>query len=340
MFVMAELGLNHGGSLDRALSLVDAAATAGASAIKLQTLTADTLLAADCPAPAHVEAASLRDFFRQFELDEAAHAAVFARARARGLAVVSTPFSLEAVALLDRLGCDALKIASGDVTNTLLIERAAKTGRPLIISTGMADLAEVAQAVVAARHGGATALALLHCVSAYPIPSGSENLRAISELSRAFSVPVGLSDHSRERLAVPLALALGASLYERHFVLAENDGSIDADVSATPDQLAAIVEEAALVQRVLGDGRKVCLPAEAVNREASRRSLYATRDLRPGDVIEESSFIALRPCRGVDAGRWRELLGRRVARPVSRGAAFTHEDIEEHHDEGTHVDVA
>ena len=340
LFVIAELGLNHGGSLEKALALVDAAATAGASAIKLQTLSADALVAPDCPPPAHVAVASLRDFFRAFELDEASHAAVFARARERGLAVISTPFSEDAVAMLARLGCDALKIASGDITNTRLIERAAATGLPLLVSTGMSDMADVADAVAAAHRGGARQIALLHCVSAYPVPAGSENLRAIGALHRAFSLPVGLSDHSRETLAVPLAIALGASIYERHFVLGEDDDAIDAPVSATPAQLHALVTEARRVAAVLGVEAKACAPAEETNRAGSRRGLYATRDLHPGDVVDEAAFIALRPARGVDARRWRQLVGARVLRPIAAGTCFSDDDFEARHEKRTHVDVA
>jgi N,N'-diacetyllegionaminate synthase len=180
LFVIAELGLNHGGSLDAALALVDAAAAAGASAVKLQTIEADRLVAESCPAPAHVAVASLREFFRQFELDERAHRVIAARARSHRMAFMSTPFDEPAVDMLDRVGCDALKIASGDITHRHLIERAARTGRPLVISTGMSDLKDVADALAWARSAGASQVALLHCVSAYPAPRGSENLGAIA----------------------------------------------------------------------------------------------------------------------------------------------------------------
>ena len=219
LFVIAEIGLNHGGSVDRALALVDAAAAAGASAVKLQTIVAAELVAPACPAPAHVQAASLREFFAAFELDEAAHHAIAARARAHGLALIATPLSEGAVDLLERVGVDAYKIASGDLTWTRLIDRCAHTGKPLILSTGMATIAEVAHGLAHAQLGGAASVALLHCVSAYPVPHGSENLRAIATLAEAFSMPVGLSDHGADTSAVPIAVALGASLYERHLVL-------------------------------------------------------------------------------------------------------------------------
>jgi sialic acid synthase SpsE len=340
LFVIAELGLNHGGSLDTALALVEAAAGAGASAIKLQTIEADKLVAESCPAPDHVQASSLREFFRQFELDEAAHLAVARAARARGLAMLSTPFSEDAVAMLDRVGCDALKIASGDVTHRHLIERAARTGRPLVISTGMSNLEEVARAVEWARAAGAAGVALLHCVSSYPVPRGSENLRAIAELSRVFQVPVGLSDHTTEPLAAPLAVALGACLYERHFVLDAGMASVDAAVSATPEQLRAIVGSAEDARAALGQGRKACLPSEAPNVLASRRSLYATRTLSPGDIVGEDAVAALRPAFGLDASHWHDLVGRRVTRPVPAGTVFLDTDLEGHHENWTPAHVA
>ena len=181
LFVIAELGLNHGGSLERALALVDAAAAAGASAVKLQSFRAADLIALGCPAPAHVEASSLQEFFRQFELDAEAHAAVRDRARHHGLAFIATPFSCAAIDMLEEIGVDALKIASGDVTFDGLIARAARTGLPLVISTGMSTLAETAHAVSLARAEGARSLALLHCVSAYPVPESSQNLQGVAD---------------------------------------------------------------------------------------------------------------------------------------------------------------
>jgi sialic acid synthase SpsE len=222
VFAIAEIGLNHGGSLERALVMVDAAADAGASAIKLQSLEADRLVLDTAPAPAHVKADSLRAFFARFELDWDAHRALVARAHARGLLAMTTPFAVEAVPILGAMGFDAFKIASGDITFDGLIAAVAATGRPLVISTGMSDLGEVGHAVRVARTAGARDLALLHCVSAYPTPAADENLRAVATLARAFAVPVGLSDHGRGLPSAVAAVALGASIYERHFVLADD----------------------------------------------------------------------------------------------------------------------
>jgi len=328
LFVIAEIGLNHGGSVDRALALVDAAAAAGASAVKLQTLFASDLVAPSCPAPAHVRCASLREFFSTFELDEDAHRRVIARARQHGLAVMATPFSLAAVELLARLGIDAFKIASGDLTWDGLIERAAAAGAPLVISTGMGTLDEAAHAVNLVRQCGGGNVAVLHCVSAYPPPRGSENLKAIATLCRALRVPVGLSDHGADTFAATLAVALGASLYERHLVLAHGDGSIDDAVSSTAEELAETIHAAARASLAMGTGDKVCLPAEAVNVAASRRALYAIRDLPPGHVVTADDVIALRPGTGLAPGRLRALVGSRLARAVAAGHPFQEDDCD------------
>ncbi len=328
LFVVAEIGLNHGGSVQEALRLVEAAAQAGASAVKLQTLTGETLVAPECPAPVHVRASSLRQFFRQFELDAEAHAAVARLARSHGMAFISTPFHEDAVDLLEALDVDAYKIASGDITYERLIERVAATGRPMILSTGMSTVAEIARAVACARGAGARQLALLHCVSAYPVPQGSENLAAVATLAAEFHVPVGLSDHGTDTVAAAVAVALGASLYEKHLVLTSGGGEIDAAVSATPETLASIIRVADRARRSLGDGVKRCLPVEQPNLLPSRRSLHASRDLVPGDVIGERDVIALRPGGGLDPRRWRELVGARVRRPMKAGDRFVESDVD------------
>jgi sialic acid synthase SpsE len=327
LFVIAEIGLNHGGSIERALALVDAAAAAGASAVKLQTLVAGELVLPDAPAPAHVHASSMRDFFAAFELDEAAHRRLVARARTLGLAVIATPLSESAVDLLERVGVDALKIASGDLTWQRLVRRCAATGRPLIISTGMATLSETAQALQVAQEGGARKIALLHCVSAYPVPEGSENLGAIATLAGAFRVPVGLSDHGADGFALPLAVTLGASLYERHIMLAAGDGSIDSGVSSTASELARLIQSAVRVRAALGDGIKVCVPAEAINQRASRRALYATRALSVGHLVNADDVIALRPAAGLDPGCESRLIGARLRRRIDKGAPFLDADL-------------
>jgi len=328
LFVIAEIGLNHNGSVERALALVDAAAGAGASAIKLQTLIAADLVAPGAPAPAHVDAASMVDFFATFELDEDAHRQIVNRARTHGLKVMATPLSLAAVDLLERVGIDAYKIASGDITFRRLIERCGATRKPVVVSTGMSEIAEIHRALTWARVGGAAGVGLLHCVSSYPVPDGHENLGAIAALADAFGCPVGLSDHAADASAVPLVVALGGSLYERHIMLTEGDGSVDADVSSTPGQFGEIVQAAARTAAVIGTGRKGCQAVERPNLTPSRRALHAIRALRAGEIVGEADLIALRPGIGIPADHFDELIGVRLVRDVASGAALTHADVD------------
>lgn len=328
VFVIAEIGLNHGGSVARALELVDAAAQAGASAIKLQTLYADRLVAAACPAPAHVRAASLREFFATFELDLDAHKQVAARARRHGMAVMTTPFAEDVVPALAEIGFDAYKIASGDVTYLGLIGKVAATGRPVVISSGMSDLADVSAALHAAREANGRELAVLHCVSAYPVPPGSENLRAIATMADAFEVPVGLSDHGEGLVSAVVAVTLGACIYERHLVLEGDSSAIDAAVSSTPVELAAIVRAMEQTRSALGSGVKVCQAAEAVNVTASRRGLYARRSMRAGELVSKDDVIVLRPATRVAPSRIGALIGSRLMRDVAAGAPFDFGDLD------------
>ena len=333
LFVVAEIGLNHDGDPARAVALVDAAADAGADAVKLQSLRAETLVAPDPAAGdraslAHVDAPSLRDVFARYELDEAAHRAVVDRARARGLAWLSSPFDEAAVDMLVRLGADALKIASGDITHHRLIARAAATGKPLIVSTGLSTLEEVAAAVTCAREHGARSLALLHCVSAYPTPANQQNLGAIRTLSTVFGLPVGLSDHTADAQGVPVAVTLGACLYERHVKASETDPVIDAAVSSSPAALARIIAAAAATRDMLGDGVRRAQDAERPNHAGSRRGLYAARAIAVGEVITDADLVALRPERGVPADCWRGIAGTVARRAIAAFEPFALADLE------------
>jgi sialic acid synthase SpsE len=326
VFTVAELGLNHGGDLQQAIALVDAAAHAGASAVKLQTLYADRLVAAACPPPAHVNVSSLREFFSTFELDADAYRAIVTRAREHGLAVLSTPFTEDVLPMLEELDIDAYKIASGDLTYDGLIAAAASTGKPLILSTGMSTMTEVIRAVRVARRAGAEGIAVLHCVSAYPTPAGAENLRAIETLARALDVPVGLSDHSAGSIVPAVAaVALGACIYERHLMI--HDDVIDAAVSSTPAELRAIVEAMARARLAMGDGRKRCLPAERPNLVASRRGLYARRSLRAGERISAADVIALRPATALSPADLPRLVNAVLSHDVPVGAPLRGEHV-------------
>jgi len=327
VYVVAEIGLNHGGSRDKAIEMVDAAAWAGVSAIKLQTLEARTLVAESCPAPTHVRATSLREFFATFEIDPDTHRAMVERARHHGLGVLTTPLAEAALTMLEPLEFDGYKIASGDLTYHALIAAAARTGRPLVISTGMGSLWEVSSALEAARDAGATDVALLHCVSAYPTPLASQNLRAITTLAKTFRLPVGLSDHGANSNAALPALALGACIYERHLVLEGDDEAIDRAVSSTPAELKALVVALEETRVALGDGNKICQAAESPNVAASRRGLYTRRAMRAGEMITEGDIAVVRPVSPLAPWDLPLLVGRRLRRSMGEGEAFEALDV-------------
>ncbi|WP_396623545.1 N-acetylneuraminate synthase family protein [Luteitalea sp.] len=326
MRVIAEIGLNHNGDADLAHRLVDACADAGAWAMKLQVFDADELLVADAPAPAHVRAESLRAFFRQFQLNADAYAAIVSHARDRGLAVIATAFDSLSVGMLDRLGIDAFKVASGDLTHVMLIEHLARTGRPLVLSTGMSEEGDVWNAVDWAVGSGARALALLHCVSSYPTPDAQQNLRVVRTLAEEYKLPVGLSDHGMGGDAALLAYAQGATLYERHVHLPGTD-AIDAPVSSDPAELRDIVQRLARAHAAMGEGRRTPMPAETPNIVPSRRGLYARRAIAAGERIEAADVAALRPLGALGAEYARALIGSRAPRAIAAGEAFEPGDL-------------
>jgi sialic acid synthase SpsE len=239
------------------------------------------------------------------------------------MAFISTPFDEDAVRLLVRVGADALKIASGDLTHHRLIACAAETGLPLILSTGMSTADEVEAALGCARAHGAEAIAILHCVSAYPVPEGSENLGAIRTLAASSGLTVGLSDHGQDDLAVPIAVALGASLYERHIVIEGDDNAIDGPVSSTGRRLRTAIEAAERARRMLGHGRRECLDVERANRVPSRRGLYAARPVSAGARLEARDIVCLRPEHDVPARRWTSVIGLRATGDIPAGAPLT-----------------
>jgi pseudaminic acid synthase len=328
-FVVAEMSGNHNGDLDRALSIVDAVAAAGAQALKLQTYRPDTITI-DVDAPAF-RVSSGHDLWggqHLYELFEKAHtpyewhAAIFERARERGVTVFSSPFDPSAIELLEELGAPAYKIASSELVDLPLIRLAAKTGKPLIISTGMATLGEIDAAVRAAREAGCESLALLACTAAYPAPPADTNLRRLPLLAQAFGVPVGLSDHTPGIGVAVASVALGASVIEKHVTLFRADGGVDAEFSLEPAELAALVAESGRAWAALGGTAVGPTPAE---REGLRfrRSLYVVEDVRVGDVVSTANVRSIRPAGGLPPDELGAVLGRTFARDVPRGTPLT-----------------
>lgn len=323
--VVAEMSGNHNRSLDRALAIVDAVAHAGAQAIKLQTYTADTMTL-DLADPQFVisDPASLwhgRSLHALYE--EAAtpwewHARIFERCRAAGLVAFSTPFDASAVDFLETLDVPAYKIASFENVDLPLIARVAATGKPLMISTGMAELAEIDEAVRTARDAGCRDLILLKCTSAYPSPVDAINLATIPDLRARFGVEVGLSDHTPGIGVAVASVALGATVIEKHVTLARADGGVDAAFSMEPGELRMLVDESGKAHAALGAIAYGVTEADARSR-AFRRSLYVVQDLEAGDVLSPDNLRALRPGAGLPPKHFSQLLGRRVNRAVRKG---------------------
>jgi len=322
-YVVAELSANHNGDFDRALAIVAAARDAGADAVKLQTYTADTITI-DHHGPGFAIEGGLWAGRRLHELYQEAHTpwewheALFARGRELGITVFSTPFDDTAVDLLERLGAPAYKIASFEAVDLPLIERVAATGKPMIVSTGMATLEEIGEAVETAQRGGCTELVLLHCVSGYPTPPEESNLRTIPDLGERFGVPVGLSDHTLGTTVAVGAVALGAVMIEKHFTLRRADGGPDAAFSLEPAELAQLVRDSRVAWQALG---RVNYERTRSEKQSAvfRRSLYAVQDIAAGAPFTPANVRSIRPAYGLAPKHLLAILGRAARTEIKRG---------------------
>lgn len=322
-FIICELSGNHNGSLERALEMIEAAAATGCDAIKLQTYTADTItLDVDRPEFRIQEGLwagrSLYELYQEAQTPFEWHEALFARARELGVILFSTPFDETAVELLAGLDAPAYKIASFEAVDLPLIACAARQGRPLIISTGMANLAEMEAARNAALEAGAPGVALLHCVSSYPASFEDANLRTIPDMAARFGCVIGLSDHTPGTAAAVCAVALGASVIEKHFTLSRADGGPDAAFSLEPEEFRALVVDCKSAWRALGE---VSYDLEGSEQGSIqfRRSLYVVRDVAEGTIIDTTMVRSVRPGLGLPPQDLARILGRRAARDLVRG---------------------
>jgi N-acetylneuraminate synthase len=322
-YVICELSGNHNGSLDRALSMIDAAADTGCDAIKIQTYTADTITLDVDRSEFRIqgglwEGRSLYELYQEAQTPFEWHEALFERARGRGVTLFSSPFDETAVDLLDGLGAPAFKIASFEAVDLPLIRYAAAKGKPLIISTGMANLQEIEAARAAALAGGAPGVVLLHCVSSYPAELSDANVRTVADMAQRFDCPIGLSDHTHGVVAAVAAIAMGASVVEKHFTLARADGGPDAAFSLEPDEFTRLVGDCKDAWTALGRAHYDLLGSERANRQF-RRSLYVTADVLAGQPLTRANVRSVRPGNGLAPAHLDEVLGRPAARDLKRG---------------------
>ncbi|WP_286885363.1 pseudaminic acid synthase [Aneurinibacillus sp. UBA3580] len=330
-FIIAEMSGNHNQSLERALAIVEAAARAGAHALKLQTYTADTMTLDITEGDFYIEdpnslwqGNSLYALYQEAYTPWEWHKPIFDRCRELGLLAFSTPFDETAVDFLESLDVPAYKIASFENTDLPLIRKVAATGKPVIISTGMATIAELDETVRAAREAGCQNLILLKCTSTYPATPENTNLRTLPHLQQLFGCQVGLSDHTMGTGVSVASVALGATVIEKHFTLSRADGGVDAAFSMEPDELRALVVETERAWQALG--RISYGPTETEKPSLKhRRSLYIVKDLKAGDVLTKENVRAIRPGAGLAPKHYETLLGKTVKCDVKRGTPLTWE---------------
>ena len=331
-YVIAEMSANHNGRIETAFRIIEEAARAGADAIKLQTYRPDTITL-DCDSEDFRirgglwDGRTLYDLYREAHMPWEWHAALFERARRVGIAIFSSPFDATAVDLLEGLNAPAYKIASFEAVDLPLIKYVASTGKPMIISTGMADSKEIQEAIDAARAGGCNELAVLHCVSGYPAPAADYNLRTIPDMINRFGVVTGLSDHTLDNATAIASVALGASLIEKHFTLDRNGGGPDDSFSLEPRELAALCQGVRTAWEALGTvdyGRK----SSEEGNVKFRRSLYFVKDLQAGEVITADAIRSVRPGFGAAPKYLEAVLGRRVRKDTLANTPVLLDSIE------------
>ncbi|EBA13973.1 pseudaminic acid synthase [Roseobacter sp. CCS2] len=321
-YVICELSANHNGSLDTALQMIDAAAATGCDAIKLQTYTADTITLKSDDEAFQItgglwDGRTLYDLYEEAHTPWDWHKSLFERAARHGMTMFSSPFDTTAVDFLVDLNAPAFKIASFEVIDLPLIRYVASTGKPMIMSTGMADEEEIGEAVQAARDGGCQDLLLLHCVSGYPAPAEDYNLRTIADMEARFGVPVGLSDHTLDNTTAVASIALGAVAIEKHFTLDRNGGGPDDSFSLEPAEFTQLCKSAKTAWQAIGQvdyGRK---SSEQGNIKF-RRSLYFVKDMKADDIVTADAVRSVRPGYGLPPKYTDKIIGARVTQAIRR----------------------
>ena len=327
--IIAELSANHNGSLDKALAIVEAAANAGAHAVKLQTYTADTMtLDVDLPEFLIEDEKSLWNGRKLYELYQEAHTPwdwqlpIVNRANELGLSCFSTPFDHTAVDFLESIGMPAYKIASFENTDLELIKSVAKTGKPILMSTGMATLEELELSVRVARENGCKELVLLKCTSSYPASPEDSHILTLPDMRRRFGCQVGLSDHTLGLGAAVAAVAHGAILIEKHFTLSRKDGGVDAQFSLEPEQMRQLVEETRQAQQALGEVKYGSIDSESGSLQF-KRSIYLVKDIEAGSILDKKSVRCIRPGYGLAPKYLLDVLGRKINCSAKRGTPLS-----------------
>jgi len=326
-YVICEVSANHNGSLDRALEMIDAAAATGADAIKIQTYTPDTLTIDHDSEDFRIvgglwDGRTLYDLYREAQTPFEWHEALFERARKLGATLFSTPFDETAADLLDDLGAPAFKIASFEAIDLPLIAHVASKRKPMIISTGMANFAEIEEAVRTARENGCDQLVLLHCVSSYPAPDEDSNVRTVPHLAQAFGVVSGLSDHTFGSAVAVASIALGGAVVEKHFTLRRADGGPDSAFSLEPEEFRSLVKDCKRAWRSLG---QVTYDLQGCERGSTvfRRSLYVVKDIAAGEELTGENIRSIRPGYGLPPKMLPQVLGARAVRDLPRGTPLS-----------------
>lgn len=331
-YIIAELSANHNGSIDRALKSIKAAKLAGADAVKIQSYTADTITIDSDSDDFKINDGglwhgyTLHSLYKEAETPFGWHQKLFEYAREIGITIFSSPFDHSAVDLLETLNAPAYKIASFEIIDIPLIKRVALTGKPMIISTGMANEEEINLAVATARENGCDQLALLHCISSYPAPVEQSNLRTIEDIGNRFKVIPGLSDHTIGTTISIAAVSLGASIIEKHFKLDDDEKGPDSSFSLTDTQLKILCETAKDAWKALGVASYDKKPAEQANLKF-RRSLYFVENIKKGEEITNLNMRSIRPGFGVEPKYYDELIGKTVNKNIKRGTAVNFKDI-------------
>ena len=323
-YVIAEISANHNGSLETALTIIERAKSAGSDAVKIQTYKPDTItLNCDdeefCIKGGLWDGRTLYDLYDQAHMPWDWHKPLFDHARKTGITIFSSPFDSTAIDLLEDLEAPAYKIASFEVIDLPLIRYAASTGKPMIISTGMADEQEIAEAIEAAQSAGCKDLAILHCVSGYPAPPMDYNLKTIPDMIDRFGLVTGLSDHTLDNSTSIASVALGASIIEKHFTLDQNGGGPDDSFSLEPAEMTALCRDAKVAWSALGRVNYAQKSSEQGNVQF-RRSLYFVKDMKPGDVITPDCIRSVRPGYGLAPKHFDSLIGKSVKHAVQKNS--------------------